>query len=269
MMFSSTTCRFVVSVLSLSLSATAETVRGVHRELETAKVELLTAENYAILSKTGISTVPNSVITGDIGVSPIAASAMTGFGLTLDATGTFSTCEQVGVGHATAASYGGAVATGLTAAVSDMEAAYTNAAGRLNGDGARINLGGGILGGAFGGEFTQLTTGIYTFGTDVKITGNVHFSGGATDVFIIQIAGSLLQDANINVILGTGVKAENIFWQVAKTVKVGAGAHMEGILLVKTAVTFETGSSLDGRVLSQTFVALDQATINSSASAIN
>ena len=41
------------------------------------KVELLSAEDYVILAKSGISTVPDSVITGDIAVSPIAAEAMT------------------------------------------------------------------------------------------------------------------------------------------------------------------------------------------------
>jgi hypothetical protein len=42
---------------------------------------------------------------------------------------------------------------------------------------------------------------------------------------------------------------------------VGAGAHMEGILLVKTAVLFETDSSLTGRVLAQTTCDLQSATI--------
>jgi len=42
---------------------------------------------------------------------------------------------------------------------------------------------------------------------------------------------------------------------------VGAGAHMEGILLVKTDVTFITGSSLNGRVLAQTACVLQSATI--------
>ena len=44
-------------------------------------VLLGTAGDFAILSKTGISTVPTSAITGDIGVSPIAAGAGAGFSL--------------------------------------------------------------------------------------------------------------------------------------------------------------------------------------------
>ena len=40
----------------------------------TAPVDLSAAGNYAILAETGISTVPDSVITGDIGVSPIIST---------------------------------------------------------------------------------------------------------------------------------------------------------------------------------------------------
>ena len=147
-----------------------------------------------------------------------------------------------------------------------METAYTDSAGRANPDAARINPGGGLLGGVkVGGPTKQLTPGVYTFGTDVLISGNIHFNGTSgvvdPDVFIIQIAGNLVQAANFNVILEGGAKAENIFWQVAGFVVVGTGAHMEGVLLVKTAVTFETLSSLNGRVLSQTACTLQKATI--------
>jgi hypothetical protein len=262
MTFSSRNCRFVLFSFILSLSANAETIRGVHRELESA-VGLGAAENYAILAKTGISTVPDSVITGNIGVSPIAATAITGFDLSLDTTGLLSTSTQLFVNgnKVHAASYGGQTAVDLTTAVSSMETAYTDAAGRLNTDAAKLNLGGGILGGDFGGDGYELTPGVYTFGTSVTIAGNIHFKGTADDIFIIQIEKDLMQAANYQVILEDGALAENIFWQVAGEVVVKAGAHMEGVLLVKTAVTFETGSSLNGRVLTQTACSLDQATI--------
>jgi hypothetical protein len=272
MMFSSNTCCFVACFLSLSLSATATTVRGVHRELvvqETA-VDLGTAENYAILTKAGISTVPTSKITGDIAVSPIAAGAITGFSLLADASTEFSTATQV-VGNAFAANYGAPTPARLTTAVSDMETAYADAAGRPNADAARINFGAGLLGGAFGGANAKLTPGVYTFGTDVLIGAAIFFDAGgdADAVFIIQMTGDLVQAANVRVELWDGAKAENIFWQVAKTVSVGAGSHMEGILLVKTGVTFLTGSSLDGRILAQAACVLQSATIDSSSATIS
>ena len=222
-------------------------------------VELLEAGEFVILAKSGISTVPNSTIIGDIGVSPITGTAMTGFSLTLDSLAQFSTSTQVIAnpddplnhpGHAYAASYGAPISERLTTAVSAMETAYTDAAGRDNTDGARINLGGGLLGGVYGGPEHPLTPGVYTFGTDVLLTSNVTFSGSGA--FIIQMTGNLIQAENYHVILANGATATDIFWQVAGTVAVGAGAHMEGIILVKTKADFLTGSSLNGRILTQT-----------------
>jgi hypothetical protein len=289
-MLFSNACRFVLVSL-LSLSVNAETVRGDHtpnpekrsedvylfrRDLflkgggggttqggkKEAKVELMSAGNYAILAKTGISTVPNSVIKGDIAVSPAAAIAMTDFTLALDSTGTFSTSDQI-MGKAFAVDYKAPIPSQLTTAVSAMEAAYTDAAGRDAGVGPRLNLGAGILGlgGTFGGATTPLTPGVYTFGTDVRLDGDIYFKGSDSDIFIIQISGNLRQAASYKVILTNGALAKNIFWQVAGVVEVGAGAHMEGILLVQTSVTFVTSSSLNGRVLTQTNCALQMATI--------
>jgi hypothetical protein len=263
MMFSSNACRFFLFFL-LPLSANAATVRGAHRELNESPVELLSAGNYVILTKAGISTVPDSTITGDIAVSPIAATAMTGFSLTADSSGEFSTSTQI-TGQAFAANYAAPIPSALTTAVSAMEAAYTDAAGRVNPDAARINLGVGLLGGDFGGATSQLTPGVYTFGSDVTIGSDITFSGSSIDIFIIQMTGNLMQVANTNVVLEGGALAKNIFWQVAGFVEVEAGAHMEGILLVKTAVMFKTGSSLSGRILAQTACDLQMATITSAA----
>jgi hypothetical protein len=181
--------------------------------------------------------------------------------------GRFSTSTQI-AGKAFAPTYSTPIPARLTTAVSATETAYTDAAGRLNSDASRINLGGGLLSGAFGGATTKLTPGVYTFGSNVLITGDIYFQGsghgageGNTDVFIIQISGNLMQAANYNVFLSNGALAKNIFWQVAGNVAVSAGAHMEGILLVKTDVLFVTGSSLNGRVFAQTACNLQMATI--------
>jgi len=44
-------------------------------------VHLGTAEDFTILAKSGVTTVPPSVIVGNVGVSPIAQTALTGFSL--------------------------------------------------------------------------------------------------------------------------------------------------------------------------------------------
>jgi hypothetical protein len=267
---------FLIGTLWFSshlLKVQAETVRGVHRELAVPDaVNLLSAADYAILSKSGISTVPGSTITGNIAVSPAAATYMTGFSLTADSTNVFSTSTQV-VGEVYAANYHTPTPALLTSAVSDMEAAYTDAAGRVNTNAARINIGTGLLGGSatddVGGSQNPLTTGIYTFSTSVSnAKGDIHFTGSATDIFIIQMAGDLSLNAASRVILtadvvnGSVPLAKNIFWQVAGSVNLGAEAHMEGIILAKKHVVFETESSLNGRVLTQTACTLAKATVN-------
>jgi hypothetical protein len=53
-----------------------------------SRVELLTAGKFAILSKTGVSTVGTTSVTGVMGTSPISATALTGFGLIADSSNT-------------------------------------------------------------------------------------------------------------------------------------------------------------------------------------
>jgi hypothetical protein len=60
-----------------------------------ARVSLGAAGDFAILAKSAVSTVPASVITGDVGLSPAARTFATGFSLVADATNVLSTSTQV------------------------------------------------------------------------------------------------------------------------------------------------------------------------------
>ncbi|CAE8637704.1 unnamed protein product [Polarella glacialis] len=223
-------------------------------------VNLGTAGTYAILSKAGISSVPASAITGHIGVSPIAATAITGFSLTADSTNTFATSTQV-TGEVHAADYAVPTPSDLTTAVGDMEIAYTDAAGRQPPDDDKSYLGDTDLGGM------ALEPGLYNFNGSVTIpAAGLIIRGNPTgrvipDTWIFQIAGNLIMAANTRVTLQGGALASNIVWQVAGFVEVGDGAHLEGILLVKTGAQFLTGASLNGRILAQTAVTLESTTV--------
>ncbi|KIJ46327.1 hypothetical protein M422DRAFT_778555, partial [Sphaerobolus stellatus SS14] len=58
-------------------------------------VNLGSAGNYAVLARSGVSTVPQSRIVGDVGLSPAAATFLTGFALTKSLTGQSATSVQV------------------------------------------------------------------------------------------------------------------------------------------------------------------------------
>jgi hypothetical protein len=239
-------------------AAAAIMVNAVSGTSNPAQVELGDAGYYAILAKTGISSiVPQlSAITGDIAVSPKTAAAITGFSLVPQSAGSdFWTSTQLinGNAYAVDVDHTGPTPIALKCAVRDMEIAYLDAAGRTA---DTTNLGDGDLRGQ------TLTEGVYTFTTDVGITAEeLTFAGSDTDVFVIQIEGNFNQSAGTKMILTGGALAKNIFWQVEGKVTVDAGSHMEGILLVKTDVTFITGSSLNGRIFAKSAVALQMATI--------
>jgi hypothetical protein len=229
---------------------------GTTKALGPAAVGLGTAENFAVLAKAAISTIPASTITGDIGVGPAAATFITGFSLVADSTNVFSTSPQV-IGKVYAANYAVPTPSNMTTAVSDMETAYTDAATRPTPD--FLNLASGNIGGL------TLAPGLYNWTSTVTIPSDVTISGGADDVWIFQTTGDLTMSAAQHVTLSGNAQAKNIFWQVAGKVSFGAGAHFEGVLLCKTEVTLETGATMNGRILAQTQVALQKATLTQPA----
>lgn len=223
-----------------------------------APVLLGTSGNFAILAKTGISTIPTSAVTGNIGLSPAAASFITGFALVADPTNVFSTSTQVvGDGKAYAANFAVPTPSNLTTAVLDMQAAYTDAAGRPTPD--FLNLGSGNIGGL------TLAPGLYNWGSTVSIPSDVTISGGPNDVWIFQMSGDLIVSSAAKITLSGGAQAKNIFWQVAGQATIGTTAHFEGIILSQTAINLQTGASMNGRALAQSMVSLDSAIVTQPA----
>jgi hypothetical protein len=213
-------------------------------------VNLGTAGTFAILTKTGVTDVPTSAITGDVGTSPITGAALllpcgevSGKVYTVDAAGPLP-CAVTDP-------------TFLTRAVGDMELAYDDAAGRSSPD--FTELGAGEIGGL------TLAPGLYKWGTNVLISTDVTLSGGPDDVWILQIAGNLNQANATRVTLAGGALPENVFWQVAGVATLGTTAHFEGIVLAKTIIAANTGASVNGRLLAQTAVTLQMNAVTEPA----
>ena len=213
-------------------------------------VALGTAGNYVILAKTAISNVPTSVVTGDLGLSPAAASYITGFDLTK--VGASWTSAQV-TGSVFAADNDPPTPSDLTTAVADMQAAYTDAAGRPAAN--FLNLGEGAIGGM------TLVPGLYRWTSSVTIPSDVTLTGHADAVWIFQITGDLEVAAAQKMILGDDARADHIVWQVAGEVDLGATAHAEGTILSQTAINLGTGASIHGRLLAQTSVDIASAIV--------
>ncbi|KAJ7136567.1 antifreeze protein [Mycena epipterygia] len=253
------------SVLAISfLSALGSVIA-----LGPAPVNLRTAGNYAILAETGVSIFPPCNITGNVGVSPAAATSLTGFSpLLIDSTGQFSTSSQV-VGKLFAASYAPSTSAILTTAVRDMGTAFTDATGRVNPNFSNLASGEYFFlmhsrasltrpPGAIGG--LVLGPGLYKFTSAVTIGADVTIAGAATDTWIFQLAGGLSVAAGKKMVLAGGALTQNIVWVVAGTVTAGTDSHLEGVILGKTSITLETEATANSRLLAQTSVALQKAT---------
>jgi hypothetical protein len=223
-----------------------------------AAVNLGTSGNFVILSKTGISTTGVTSIVGDLGVSPAAASYITGFSLILPAAGAFSTSALV-TGKVYAPGYANPTPANLTAAVLNMQTAYTDAAGRAPNV---TELGAGNIGGL------TIAPGVYKWGTGVTIPTDVTLSGSANDVWIFQIAQNLNLSPAKKIVLAGGAQAANIFWQVAGQTTLGTTSVFNGTILDQTAIVLNTGARLNGRALAQTAVTLDANIVIAPTSAV-
>jgi hypothetical protein len=244
-------------------------------------VDLGTAANYVILAKASVTTIPASVVTGDIGLSPAAGSFLIGFPTSpqLDATGCFSTSTQV-IGKLYASDYstnGCTTPALLTAAVgtgnpTGMEAAYTNANLLQPSGGGDTAVGGvacpGLAGpggtaGAFGGM--TLTPGVYTCTVTIDIATGRNLTLNGAGIYVFRTTAGMTQASGTQVILTGGALPQNVFWVPAQTVSIigtaGVATKMAGVILAKTNIAVGTNATVNGRLLSQTAVTLDAATI--------
>jgi hypothetical protein len=237
----------LVLIVALLLMAGVGVLPYAHAASSPSPVNLgsVLTNNFVILSESGITNVPASAITGNIGTSPITGASITGItcgqvtGLiyTVDAAG--PPCRVIAPAL-------------LTTAVGDMQSAYNDAFGRACGTSeGTTNI---VAGQTF-------TTGVYCWTGTLAITGSFTISGSSSDVFIFQVPGTLTVSNGIHVTLSGGASASNIFWQVGGATTIGTSVHFQGIVLDATNIAMQTGASLTGRALAQTAVTLQMNTI--------
>ncbi len=221
-----------------------------------APVDLGTAGNYVALAKTTITTTTGTSIIGDLGLSPAAVTAYTGFDYALHSSGQYATSAMV-TGKMYAASMGGQTAADLTAAISAMEAAYTDAAGRADPD--HLNLDNGIL----NSDTIALSPGLYKWSSHVSITDFITIDGGGNSnaVWIFQIDNRLTLASAAEILLSGNANPANIFWQTAEGATLGTNSHFIGTILTMTDIAVQTDASVLGHLLAQTAVTLDSNAI--------
>ena len=212
------------------------------------------AGDFSILTKSGISTTGVTSVTGNIGVSPAAATAITGFGLIMDTNGQ-SAHTPIVTGKVYASDYAAPTPANMTTAVSNMETAFTTANG-LTTPAPIVGLYAGDISGRI------LTAGLYKWSTGVLISNaGVTLTGGPNDTWVFQIAQDLTVNNGAKITLLGGAQAKNIFWVVTGQATLGSNTDFSGIILSKTLISLNTGAKVTGKLLAQTAVTLNASTV--------
>jgi len=220
-----------------------------HLNATAQDVDLATANNYAVLANTAISAANPSVVNGgNVGLSPGAASSITG-PISITAPYTIDTTDA-----------------NALQAQKDLTTAYNVAAGLP----VTATLTGVDLG-TISTLQNPLAPGVYYFKTSAELTGTLYLNdGGKPDaVFVFQIGSTLTTASDSKVVtVDSGapqgsIPGVSVFWQVGSSATLGTGTDFEGNILASAFITDDGGSTVDGRLLAETAaVTLNNTIIN-------
>ncbi len=197
-----------------------------------ATVNLLTADNFAVLAGAGITNTGATTITGDVGSSPTPTES--GFN-----TITFIS----GTNHNDPDPNDAATQQAKT----DLNTAYLDAEGRTP---TTTYPAIHVLG---GGE--TLTPGVYNDPSSFAVTGTLTLDGGGDPnaVFIFQAGSTLKMNDSSKIVLTGSAQSCNVFWQVGSSATfgttAGTGIQFIGNLLANTSISDSGGTTVDGRLL--------------------
>jgi hypothetical protein len=209
-------------------------------------IKLGEAEKFAILAYSSITSVPNSLVTGKIGLMPGARAAIA-IDPSKEVAGGPS--DMIGSDDDTVP------INFLTNAKLDMISAYNESAIRK----ADVNKIGAFQG-KIGGQ--TLPPGTYKWTGAVNMATNYKIQGSANDVWIFQIQGELNIAPNVKVELVGGALPQNIFWQVTGPVTLGANSYTVGTIIALPSITLKPQAVLKGRAFAKNGkVTLEQATV--------
>jgi type VI secretion system secreted protein VgrG len=193
------------------------------------------ADNYAVLAGSTVTSTGATVLNGNMGLYP--GTAITGF--------------PPGIVNATKYVNNGVAQT----AKADALTAYNALKTALN----PYDLTGQDLGGL------TLSPGVYHFDSSAQLTGKLYLNAplNSSELFVFQIGSTLTTASDSSVFLLAGAQAANVFWQVGSSATLGTSTSFKGSILADQSITLNTGANMIGRAFAlNAAVTLDKNVID-------
>jgi hypothetical protein len=186
------------------------------------------AQSFAALGGTTITATGSAVISGNVGVSP--GSAVTGF--------------------PPAVIQNGQIYTGVGSLAGPAQSSALDAYNNLKGQAClpANDLTGKILGQTPG--FLTLGPGVYCFDTSAQLNATLTLNDGGDPnaIFIFQIGTTLTTASSSQVLMSSGGRGTNVYWQVGTSATIGTSTTFRGNIIANTSITLTTSATTTGRV---------------------
>ena len=204
-----------ITVLALSLAQSQADILG-------------SADSFAVLGGTAVTSTGFTVLNGDLGVSP--GTAITGFPPGIVNGNTYSAGSTASLAQTDA---------GLAFDALALEPATQSLTG--------IDMGGLVL-----------YPGVYNYAASGGLTGTLTLDaqGDPNATFVFQMGSTLLAAAGSSVVLTGGAHSANVFWAVGSSATIGASDTFVGNILAAASITIGAGTTLDGRALADAAITL-------------
>lgn len=213
-----------------------------------AMIDLGNAARFVILAKENVRNVAGSEISGQLGEGANADPSKKQAEFTESARET--TAGEVLVLRSTQSdsSY-----VDVSDALEDMMLAFRNVS----------TYGEKVATSQTGASFqdNELSPGVHEWSNSLDLESDITLSGSADDMWIFKVGENLTIHDDMVFTLSDGAKAENIFWYVEGSVRIGEDAIFKGILFSMNEITLEEGAIFNGRMFSQTSIALNKNTV--------
>ena len=248
------------AIVALVVLVAAMLVSGGTAQAAPTPIGLGTATDFAIRAGTGVSNIPTSDITGDLGLSPVAGTAYTGL-TCAEVDGTIYSVDATGPAPCVVEDPGR-----MTTVENDARTAFNHASALPGATPIGPDLAG-----------LELVAGLYGFGASATNLSGTLTLDAASDpeaVWIFQASSTLITSSSSTVEfsnLPPGVGAEqmacNVFWTVGSSATIATDTAFVGTVLASADVAVQTDATVIGRLLAANAaggggaVTLDQNTI--------